>query len=170
MGISQRAYARQRGVTHRAVQKAVMTGRITTNPDGTIDPARADAQWTANTDPARELRDELNERGSSEMQTTCGYLASRAVREAYRTRREKLAFERESGALVELGEVKRQAFEAARRACDLLMAIPDRAAPLVTGMSDQHEVHRLIRIEVERAVRELQGAYRGSSEKQLDHP
>src|SRR2546426_5178487 len=60
-GLSQRGYARHRGVTHRAVQKAIKTGRITTSPDGTIDPARADAQWTANTDPAGAARHELNE-------------------------------------------------------------------------------------------------------------
>ena len=54
-GLSQRAYARHRGVTHRAVQKAIKAGRITTNSDGTIDAARADAQWTANTDPATRL-------------------------------------------------------------------------------------------------------------------
>src|SRR5881409_1039956 len=60
-GLSQRAYARRRGVTHRAVQKAIKAGRITTSPDGTIDPARADAQWTANTDPAGAARHELNE-------------------------------------------------------------------------------------------------------------
>ena len=60
-GLSQRAYARHRGVTHRAVQKAIKAGRITTNSDGTIDPARADAQWTANTDPAGAARHELNE-------------------------------------------------------------------------------------------------------------
>ena len=129
-GLSQRAYARHRGVTHRAVQKAIKTGRITTNSDGTIDPARADAQWTANTDPASAARYELDEEnekspqdaglttpsgggagrpdrrpatvpstsrnGASELPTAGGYLASRAVREAYRARREKLAFEREA--------------------------------------------------------------------------
>jgi len=37
-GLSQRAYARHRGVTHRAVQKAVKVGRITLNPAAHIDP------------------------------------------------------------------------------------------------------------------------------------
>ena len=60
-GLSQRGYARHRGVTHRAVQKAIKAGRITTNSDGTIDAARADAQWTANTDPASATRYELDE-------------------------------------------------------------------------------------------------------------
>ena len=45
MGLSIRAYARHRGVSHVAVKKAIDTGRITQLPDGTIDPVVADAQW-----------------------------------------------------------------------------------------------------------------------------
>ncbi len=54
MGISRRAYAAQRGVSEMAVRKAISSGRITTLPDGTIDPARADADWQAQTDPAKQ--------------------------------------------------------------------------------------------------------------------
>jgi len=53
MGLSIRAYARHRGVSHVAVKKAIDTGRITPLPDGTIDPVAADAQWAANTAPTR---------------------------------------------------------------------------------------------------------------------
>lgn len=49
MGLSIRAYARHRGVSHVAVKKAIDTGRITALPDGTIDPDTADAQWAQNT-------------------------------------------------------------------------------------------------------------------------
>jgi hypothetical protein len=49
MGLSIRAYARHRGVSHVAVKKAIDTGRITPLSDGTIDPDTADAQWTQNT-------------------------------------------------------------------------------------------------------------------------
>lgn len=54
MGLSRRAYARHRGCAENAVRKAIASGRITLEPDGTIDPAKADAQWSANTDPARQ--------------------------------------------------------------------------------------------------------------------
>src|SRR5690242_1430995 len=53
LGISQREYARRKGLTHGAVQKAIRTGRITKLEDGSIDPALADQQWAANTDEAR---------------------------------------------------------------------------------------------------------------------
>ena len=49
MGISIRAYARHRGVTDTAVHKAIRSGRVTPEADGTIDANQADAQWERNT-------------------------------------------------------------------------------------------------------------------------
>ena len=54
MGLSRRAYAAHRGVSEAAVRKAIATGRITTLPDGTIDPNRADSEWGAQTDPSKQ--------------------------------------------------------------------------------------------------------------------
>ncbi|MBF0354955.1 MAG: elements of external origin [Alphaproteobacteria bacterium] len=51
--MSVRAYARQRGVSHVAVLKAIQSGRIPQEPDGTIDPAKANASWEAQSDPAK---------------------------------------------------------------------------------------------------------------------
>ena len=49
-GLSRRAYARHRGVSHEAVRKALATGRIAAGPDGKIDPVVADRQWDTSTD------------------------------------------------------------------------------------------------------------------------
>ena len=57
MGISRREYARLRGVSESAVRKAIQTGRISVEADGTIDPVRADRQWDERTDPARQRGD-----------------------------------------------------------------------------------------------------------------
>ena len=46
---SNRAYARHRGCDEKSVRNAIKAGRITKEFDGTIDPAKADAQWEANT-------------------------------------------------------------------------------------------------------------------------
>ena len=53
MGLSIRAYARRRGVSHVAVLRAIKQGRVPVEPDGTIDPAKADASWERSTDPGR---------------------------------------------------------------------------------------------------------------------
>jgi hypothetical protein len=54
MGLSIRAYARHRGFSHVAVLRAIKTGRVTPEPDGTIDPAKANASWERSTDPGRK--------------------------------------------------------------------------------------------------------------------
>jgi hypothetical protein len=51
MGLSIRAYARRRGVTPAAVRKALRTGRIAADADGTIDAVAADGAWAAMTAP-----------------------------------------------------------------------------------------------------------------------
>lgn len=56
MGVSRREYARRRGCSESAVRKAIASGRITPEPDGTIDPEKADAQWAARSDPAQQRR------------------------------------------------------------------------------------------------------------------
>ncbi|MDO5757313.1 MAG: elements of external origin [Rhodobacterales bacterium] len=54
MGVSRRKYAMMRGVSETAVRKAIASGRITVEADGTIDPATADRQWDSQTDPAKQ--------------------------------------------------------------------------------------------------------------------
>src|ERR1035437_573751 len=55
MGVSIRAYARGRGCTEGAVRKAIAAKRITPNPDGTIDPQRANQEWERNTFAGKTL-------------------------------------------------------------------------------------------------------------------
>ena len=54
MGLSIRAYARHRGVSHVAVKKAIDTGRISQETDGTINPEQADREWQQNTASPRK--------------------------------------------------------------------------------------------------------------------
>lgn len=53
MGLSRRAYARHRGVSESAVRKSIAEGRISLEPDGTIDLAKADAAWRSASSPIR---------------------------------------------------------------------------------------------------------------------
>jgi hypothetical protein len=53
MGLSIRAYARHRGVSHVAILRAIKAGRIPKEADGTIDQAKADAAWDRTTSPGR---------------------------------------------------------------------------------------------------------------------
>ena len=54
MGVSRRRYASMRGVSDMAVRKAIASGRISVEADGTIDPVKADAEWERQTDPSKQ--------------------------------------------------------------------------------------------------------------------
>jgi hypothetical protein len=56
MGLSLRGYAKHRGCTLFAVQKACRSGKIRVLDDGTIDPDAADAAWNAAVEARRAAR------------------------------------------------------------------------------------------------------------------
>jgi hypothetical protein len=80
MEVSRRSYAAQRGVSEAAVRKAIATGRITTLPDGTIDPAKADIEWSAQTDPAKQRGQHALQMGADTAEGTAGAAATNPVR------------------------------------------------------------------------------------------
>ena len=97
MGVSRRSYAAQRGVSEAAVRKAIATGRITTLPDGTIDPARADSEWGAQTDPAKQRGQHAKEMGAETAAGTARAAATKPVPQAA-TPRQRPARRRRCGA------------------------------------------------------------------------
>lgn len=86
------------------------------------------------------------------------YAKSRAVREAYQARLAKLDYEARAAKLLPADTVRVTMFNVARKARDMLMALPDRIAPLVVGNPDPHEVHRLLTDEVRRVCAEIASA------------
>ena len=178
--VSQRAYARHRGVSHKSVQKAVASGRLAgaVRADGKIDPVAADRAWAANTDvtkprnsvsgdpkhrrapgapptPARSRGDAGEPSDPGLGVTDRGYTAARAMREAFAAKTAKLEYERLSGKLVEVDEVRRGAFEVGRRVRDSVLSIPDRIAPILAGLTDVNEIHRALMKELREALEAL---------------
>jgi hypothetical protein len=78
MGLSIRAYARRRGVSHVAVLRAIKQGRVPVELDGTIDPVKADASWERSTDPERA---KSKPKASAEKLRPVGEAALGSVRE-----------------------------------------------------------------------------------------
>ena len=79
MGVSRQSYAAQRGVSEAAVRKAMTAGRITTLPDGNIDPAREDTEWGAQTDPAKQRGLHARQMGSETAAGTARAAATKPV-------------------------------------------------------------------------------------------
>src|SRR5215469_4234029 len=133
--LSLRSYARHRGVALAAVQKAIASGRISTQPDGRIDSEIADREWQENT----RLR--ASGISTGELETNNGsvqgsYGQARAEREHYAAVLAKLEYEERAGRLVRKDQVEDTAFKTYRDFRDRMQNIPDRVAALIAVEND----------------------------------
>jgi hypothetical protein len=161
-GVSQRAYARLRGVALSAVQKAIKTQRITLNADGTIDPERANLEWERNTFAGKTLHQATRPqvvplsapqpRGSSGVPNqpdsssdpVAAYLRARAVSETFKAKTAQLEYEERAGKLIQATKAGEYAAHWSAIVGDALSAYPDRVAPLVAAAKTEAEIHRIL--------------------------
>jgi hypothetical protein len=157
MGLSIRAYAAQRGVSHTAVRKAITLGRLTLEPDGTIDPVRANRDWVQNADPskAREVqklrpvpdaavgavRETLSEAGAP-LVGGMNYLHARTAEKVLNVQLLRERLRREKGEVVERDYAIEQGFAFARRIRDAWTGWPARVAA-VMAVDLGVDVHKL---------------------------
>lgn len=155
-GLSLRAYAEHRGVSHTAVQKAVRSGRIPRLDDGSIDPEAADRAWAANTDVTkssnsvtgnpRHRRDPtappVPAGGAAAPRSTIaeangggsGYVVARGARESYAAGLMKLKYHRELGSLLDAEGVELAADTCARRTAAAILAMPTQVGPQLAAL------------------------------------
>lgn len=154
--LSLRAYAKHRGVTLKAVQKAIESGRIHPNADGKIDTDRADAEWARNTGPkVRRTASTSNpapprpEQPRAEPSAGGGldYAMARAIIANYEARLVKLDYEERIKKLVKADEVSIAAFNLFRMFRDRLLNMPDRVVGAL--MAEFREALRVLGINVE---------------------
>ena len=120
--LSVKEYAEYREVSVVAVRKAIKSGRITLNQNKKLDRELTDTEWFKNTSPAKQRKEADSNQSSSDDKIS--YHRSRAIREDYNAKLTQLQFERESGKLIPLEEVKISAFNSGRRVRDRLLNIP----------------------------------------------
>lgn len=184
--ITQNAYAKHRGVTHRAVQKAIESGRlqkalVRQGAKTLVLPSVADQEWARNTDtskPSNTVQPYTAQTApapaaapaaAQEPSVPAGpsLAQSRAIREAYQARLAKLEYEERSGKLIGADEVRLAAFKAARDARNALLSIPDGIAAQLAATTSTFECHRIVLEEVKRVCGELakaSGIFGGSNE------
>lgn len=165
MGISIRAYARHRGVTDTAVHKAIRTGRIAPEADGTIDPDKADREWARNSEPpkagtrARTPKAVVPEAPSAGGEGTAALptggaslLQARTVNEVVKAQTNKVRLARLKGELVDRNQAIAHVFKLARSERDAWLNWPARiSAQMASRLDiDPHAMH----IALEAAVRE----------------
>jgi hypothetical protein len=183
MGLSIRAYARHRGVSHVAVKKAIDTGRITPLPDGTIDPVAADAQWAANTTPTRRsvnvepkeapqpaaAAHEIPQASSKVVRETAdppppalstggtSLLQARTVNEVVKAQTNKVRLARLKGELVDRSQAVAHVFKLARAERDAWLNWPARiSAQMAAGLGvDPHVLHVALDAAVRQQLQDL---------------
>ena len=185
MGVSQWAYARLRGVAMSAVQKAVASKRITLNPDGTIDPERANEEWERNTFAGKTLHQATQQavkpravpvsappppRAGSGMPSppeasgdpVTAYLRARAVTETYKARTAQLEYEERAGKLIPATQAGEYAASFSNIARDQVAAWADRLTPVLMPFfapgTDESVIHRLLMREGDAALRKISKA------------
>jgi pyruvate/2-oxoglutarate dehydrogenase complex dihydrolipoamide acyltransferase (E2) component len=178
MSMSLRAYARHRGVALSAVQKAIATGRIHPEPDSSIDPIKADAQWDRHTRTAQPTTPRVTTARpppiaqhasqpaapppmpqASDDARGVDYHKARAVRETYSARLAKLEFEERTGKLISKDEVDIKYFQLARQLRDRMQQIPRKVAPeivaLVVADPDVRGVTDILDVAIREALEDL---------------
>ena len=169
MGLSIRAYARHRGVSHVAVKKAIDTGRIHQLSDGTIDPDRADQEWAKNTltsskktpdkasKPAQKTSAARSKpQDSSETLTTTttstSLLQARTANEVVKAQTNKVRLAQLKGELVDRSQAVAHVFKLARAERDAWLNWPARVSSQIAAELgvDSHQLHVIL----ESAVRE----------------
>ena len=165
MGISLRAYARLRGCSLTAVQKAIAAKRITPLPDGKIDPDRANQEWERNTLASQPIpkasprtTDRLppvNESGAVAGDPVSAYLRARAVKESFAARTAQLEYEERAGKLIPAVRASEYAATFSSIVKDGLMAMPDRVSPMLAAVDDEKAIHRMLAAEVAAVLRKV---------------
>jgi len=162
MGISIRAYARHRGVTDTAVHKAIRTGRVTPEADGTIDADRADQEWARNTDTPKKgtqqradsvtLRERAGEQTAALPSGGTSLLQARTVNEVVKAQTNKVRLARLKGELVDRPQAIAHVFKLARSERDAWLNWPARVSAQMAAKLgiDPHPMH----VALEAAVRE----------------
>lgn len=180
MGVSRRAYARHRGLAENAVRHAIARGRITLEPDGTIDPEKADREWAASTDPAQQRpaasklpretpparavpRAALDAIGAVAGETPgkpdgdVTFLRARTANEVIKAQERSIRLAKIKGELVDRARAINTIFALARRERDAWVQWPARVAALMAAdlRVDPHHMETVLEQHVRRHLTEL---------------
>jgi hypothetical protein len=179
MGLSVRAYAKARGVSHVAVLKAAKAGRIALEPDGTVDPAKADAAWERSTDPGKvkarakskpaaeklkpvaeaamgSVRETLKEQGLPSGGNVT-FVQARTAHEIAKAHLARLRLQRMKGELVDRARATALVFRLAREERDGWVNWPARVAALMAAELgvEAHPMQKILETHVRAHLAEL---------------
>jgi hypothetical protein len=163
-----------------AVRKAIAAGRIVPEPDGTIDPEKADREWNARTDPSQQrqpLAPAISEPVQEKAVTRAAmdtvqktlqesgdkpggdvtFLRARTANEVIKAQERGVRLARIKGELVDRARAVATIFSLARRERDAWVQWPARVAALMAAdlKVDPHQMETVLEKHVRRHLSEL---------------
>ena len=137
-----REYARLRGVNLNAVQTAVKSGRIHTDPDGKIDVEEANRDWFINTDPALQRKpDPLFEAQVENRSNNMGtFQQAKTANIYYQAMIAKAKLRVLNGEVVDKKKAANYAYTLGRSIRDLMTSFPVRYGAIIASElgTDEH--------------------------------
>jgi hypothetical protein len=182
---SNRALARQLGVSETAVRRAEKAGRIRREADGAWDPATVKAAWSDNTDQAQQrparsgrpkgkhrplkpvpeaalgaVRDTLREHGEPIVAgpgQAMTFMQARTANEVLKAQERRLRLQQMKGELVDRAKAVAQVFRLAREERDAWVNWPARVAAMMAAELevDPHRLHTALERQVRDHLSEL---------------
>jgi hypothetical protein len=179
---SNRALARQLGVSETAVRRAEKAGRIEREPDGSWDPAKVRAAWSDNTDQAQQrpapggrpgvkrralkpvpeaalgaVRETLREHGESIAAGAMTFMQARTANEVLKAQERRLRLQQMKGELVDRTRAVAKVFRLARDERDAWVNWPARVAAMLAAELevDPHQLHTVLERHVRDHLTEL---------------
>lgn len=177
--VSVAEYAKMRGVSTNAVYHAIKVGKIAeaVGDRKRIDPVLADKLWAERTNPDQGWHGQAKNRSKVTHGTAAAddldditalavqigvdpnnvptLVESKTIEAAYKAQLARIEFEEKSGALIDAGKVKQQAFKLARLTRDAMLAIPDRVSAEIAGFTDPFQIHQRLAAEIRGAMDEI---------------
>ena len=152
-------YARHRGISKPAISKLVRQDRILITSDGRVDQEISDLLLDEFSQQARKrpshdvdpARKEFIERLTS----TGTYAEKRALLTGYKAELARLELERTKSTLVDADEVRKSAFECARRTRDTILSLPNRLSAILAAENSEHKIREYLTTELAKALEEL---------------
>ena len=158
MSLSIRAYARHRGVSHTAVQKAIKSGRISQEADGTIDPVKADDDWRNNT--KTNIQQLMNQDEFISDTNRHRYDELRAAREIIKVRLNKMKLQQDRHEVIDFKEAIKGIGDMAVRWREGFETLPARIASLLAAVleADEHTCYVALDVFVRQQLDKLADA------------
>jgi DNA-binding transcriptional regulator YiaG len=169
------AFAKQLGVSKMAVSKAIKSGAIINGvvyddkKKPCIIPDIALVEWAQNYNPNRPSNPNLKEAllgvretlppedtaAAKDKKEDESLAVIKRLREGVKLRREKLAYEKELGTMVNKAEQNRKLFDFGQQVRTSLEAIPDRIVDNVMAAKNRNECYNILRDSIHEALLKL---------------